>query len=304
MTAACSLFLLLVALAAGSGLAPGLAHAQVCGDGVVDLGEACDEGPATGTPESCCTAGCTLRDAGETCRPLAGPCDVAEVCDGAAAACPADATQPDGDGDGVCDPLDVCPATPDPAQEDGDGDGVGTVCDPCTTVPPVTLDKAVLKMAKLLAPLGDDRFKLKVTALGIPLLPALDPVVEGLRFILTDALGTIVVDGRLPGGAYSVSTRAGWKGSTHSWTYTNGGQTLPLIQGLAKVTIRGRASQPGQYTISVVAKNGSYGLPGALPLAATIVLDPPLATTGQCIEVGFPAPGQCIAGSNGTVTCR
>jgi len=36
---------------------------------------------------------------------------------------------PDGDGDGIADVCDRCPATPDPAQADADGDGAGDACD-------------------------------------------------------------------------------------------------------------------------------------------------------------------------------
>ena len=47
-----------------------------------------------------------------------------------------DACEPDTDGDGVIDDLDVCPDIWDPAQGDIDGDGVGDVCDAdnCTDV--------------------------------------------------------------------------------------------------------------------------------------------------------------------------
>ncbi len=41
----------------------------------------------------------------------------------------------DGDGDGVVDAIDNCPAVPNPGQEDQDGDGVGDVCDNCPAVP-------------------------------------------------------------------------------------------------------------------------------------------------------------------------
>lgn len=47
--------------------------------------------------------------------------------DCAAAACAPD--DPDDDGDGICNALDLCPFVADPAQADGDGDGVGDVCD-------------------------------------------------------------------------------------------------------------------------------------------------------------------------------
>ncbi len=46
-------------------------------------------------------------------------------------ASPVAGTQPDGDGDGVPDAQDNCPATPNPDQRDTDGDGLGDACDHC-----------------------------------------------------------------------------------------------------------------------------------------------------------------------------
>jgi hypothetical protein len=61
-----------------------------CGNGMLESDESCDDGARNGTPTSCCNADCTLRPAGQVCRPAATFCDVAEICDGANAACPAD----------------------------------------------------------------------------------------------------------------------------------------------------------------------------------------------------------------------
>jgi len=51
--------------------------------------------------------------------------------------CPAtaDPTQVDGDADRVGDACDVCPETPDPAQADRDADGRGDACDNCPSTP-------------------------------------------------------------------------------------------------------------------------------------------------------------------------
>lgn len=41
---------------------------------------------------------------------------------------------PDGDGDGVVDPLDNCPSVPNALQRDVDGDGLGDLCDNCSLI--------------------------------------------------------------------------------------------------------------------------------------------------------------------------
>jgi hypothetical protein len=53
------------------GAAPLLdATCDFCGDGEVDPGEECDDGPATGTPASCCDANCLLTPSCST--PISG----------------------------------------------------------------------------------------------------------------------------------------------------------------------------------------------------------------------------------------
>jgi len=61
--------------------------AAVCGDGVVELGEECDEWPANGTEASCCTASCTYAATGQACR-SGGACELGQgSCSGSDGTC-------------------------------------------------------------------------------------------------------------------------------------------------------------------------------------------------------------------------
>ncbi|MEO8602739.1 MAG: hypothetical protein ABI629_09195 [bacterium] len=64
---------------------------SACGNGVLDTGEQCDTGVDNGTGTSCCTGSCQFRGAGQSCRPVSGDCDVAEVCTGTIGFCPGNA---------------------------------------------------------------------------------------------------------------------------------------------------------------------------------------------------------------------
>jgi len=56
----------------------------------------------------------------------------------------------DADGDGVPDPSDNCPATPNPTQVDADGDAVGDACDLCPgTAPSAQVDVAGCSQAQV-----------------------------------------------------------------------------------------------------------------------------------------------------------
>ena len=85
----------------------------VCGNGVVEPGEQCDQGAANGTAGSCCNSTCTFTSSGTQCRASAGVCDVPESCTGTSGACPADAFAlastvcRSGSGD-ACDPDETC----------------------------------------------------------------------------------------------------------------------------------------------------------------------------------------------------
>jgi cysteine-rich repeat protein len=59
-----------------------------CGNGILEAGEACDDGNAVSG--DCCSASCTIESAGTVCRPPASYCDAPEMCNGSSPTCPAD----------------------------------------------------------------------------------------------------------------------------------------------------------------------------------------------------------------------
>lgn len=265
-------------------------------------------------PESCTgsSAPCpadVFKGTGVVCRPSTGTCDVAETCSGASAACPPDGGAEDTDGDGTCDAQDVCPSVADPAQADGDGDGRGDACDPCTNAPPRFVVQAKMTLVRIAPPGGDDRLKLS-GSVTIPTTPTVSPVAKGLRLIIADATGDTVLDTTVPPGAYDPGLRAGWtvNGTGTAFTYKNAGSTVPLTDGIYKVSLK-RQGAVGQYKFTIVGKSGTYPVPtGTLPLTATIIVDAPLAMTGQCADAIFPgprpAPTCTIDVSGNTVKCR
>ena len=111
-------------------------RAQVppCGDGFLDLGEECDEGPATGTAESCCAIDCTFRPASTLCRVAAGACDVDDACSGTSGVCDdAKSTDVCRPAAGVCDVAESCDGVSNDCPADGKSTAVcrasAGVCD-------------------------------------------------------------------------------------------------------------------------------------------------------------------------------
>ena len=243
--------------------------------GACDLAESC-----SGSSGLCPT------DAKSTavCRAATDVCDAAESCDGVNDACPPDAFAPSGTvcrpaGPG-CDVAETCTGSsascpPNPPNTDSDGDGIPDNCDPCTNLQHIEAVKPKLLMSRLLAPGGDDRLKFKGTV-TVPTTPAIDPSTRGIRLVVTDSVGTTLVDAFLPGGSL-------WKASNgRAWTYRD---KESAVDGISKASIKSRS--PGELKFVIVGKNGTYLPPAGSPVVATLVIDPPVATTGQCGEATF-----------------
>jgi hypothetical protein len=201
----------------------------------------------------------------------------------------------DSDGDGIADNFDDCPTVSDPAQADADSDGVGDACDPCTL--PATFTKPKLTLGKLGAPTGDEKVSFSGVA-TVPTSPAIDPAANGLRALITDAAGSAVLDVTVPGGA-------GWTTHSTSWSYRN----TAGVGGIKKVSVKQSTSVAGQLKFRVSGDAASLSVaPTSLPLTATIVVDVPMAVSGQCAEEPFtgpaPAPSCALNAKGTTLHCR
>jgi hypothetical protein len=200
-----------------------------------------------------------------------------------------------------------CPA----GLPDVDADGVRDACDPCINLVPTGQERARLSLTKLQPPINDDRLKFKGSFTNMPLSPTIDPLTNGIRVLVIDGRGTTPIDVTIEGGAYDSSIGVGWKvsGTGRSWMYRNSGRVVPPPNGIEKVKLQ-VVGVPATIRFFVKGKNGNYPIDAAdLPLTGTLVIDPPLATTGQCGEARFLlAPSDtpsCTAASNGnTISCR
>jgi cysteine-rich repeat protein len=128
---------------------PAKANGSACNDGnACTHSDTCIAGICSGASPVICTASDQCHAAG-TCNPATGrcsnpakangsACDDGDVCSDAdhciAGTCTGD-PMPDSDGDGFCDPTDVCPFISDGAQLDQNGDGIGDMCQ-CTASAP------------------------------------------------------------------------------------------------------------------------------------------------------------------------
>jgi len=139
-----------------------------------------------------------------------------------------------------------------------------------------------------------------------PFDPTLDPASNGIGLLVNGADATQLLNVVIPGGAYDRATRIGWKTARGGgrWRYVNGSAAAP--GGIARVTIADLSQrQPGLLQFSVQGRAGTYPMePATLPLAATVVLDPPTAETGQCGAASFAdsAPHCRVYGA--AVRCR
>jgi YVTN family beta-propeller protein len=204
----------------------------------------------------------------------------------------------DSDGDGVVDGSDDCPTVTDPAQTDGDGDGVGDACDPCTTTAAVALVKPRLKIGRLGNAPADETLTFDAS-LTVTTSPAINAATHGVRFRVTGAGGVTIVDVTIPGGT-------GWKPlGALGWSF----RSKTGFNGITGAKLNGSSRVPGLFKFAIKGKSMALAATAAdLPVTATVVIDSPLASGGQCGERTFsgppPTPACTFNGAGTTLRCR
>ena len=132
----------------------------------------------------------------------------------------------------------------------------------------------------------------------VPTTPAIDPAANGVRILVQTAAGAPVADVTVPGGPP-------WTQGATSSVYRNPSG----YQGITRVIVKKIVKTPGQLRFVVVGRGMTLAVtPASLPLRATLVIDVPNASTGQCGEATFPGPAPAphcaFSGSGKTAFCR
>jgi len=144
------------------------------------------------------------------------------------------------------------------------------------------MSRPVLRIAGLGTPPGDDRLVFR-GALMLPAPLIVDPVANGIRFVVRTAAGATVTAAEVGPGPFEAHARKGWKSPRPGrWSYVDRTPSPPA--GIVRVQIRARSS--GGVRVVVTGRRGAYGLGTSDPsLEAELVLDP---TRGPCGGVAFP----------------
>jgi hypothetical protein len=171
----------------------------------------------------------------------------------------------------------------------------------------VFFSHSVLRLTHLATPPGDDGLVLRGRMrMPSPPGPVIDPTVKGIRFLITGAGGHFMLDAKIPGGTFNTVSGIGWRASKsgRKWLYRN--LAGPRVGGIQRIALTIRPSRRRTMVIfTVVGKNWDYALADAdLPAKATLVLDAPIARTGECGEGIFTRPDCKVNTKRGRMLCH
>lgn len=214
----------------------------------------------------------------------------------------ANQSQEDQDSDARGDACDNCPTVANQSQENQDTDLLGDVCDPCTNAGGITVIKPKMILNKLFLPTGDDKLTFK-GSMGVSPMPAINPLLNGARVLLTNAADQVVVDAIIPGGAYDTVNKVGWKNpAPNRFKYKNGSGNL--LDGIRLVKVK-LGPMPGLVKFVIKGKFGAYApMATDLPLKGALILAPPFDTSDQCAETTFAAANCVLLSGGNKVQCK
>jgi hypothetical protein len=215
-----------------------------------------------------------------------------EVYDGMNTACPADTGVRDSDADGVCDAQDPC--TNVARSQD------------FTSPPRSTIVGSRINTDSTA---GND--KLTITALfELPVgrsFSDLRPHIHGARVVLDAVVGTRLIDVALPPGAYTPTSRAGWRPGRNGkvWTFTD--KSSPPLNGIVKLTVTDGGQVGSQRRVKVVVndKNGVYQIaPADSSVRVALALgDTSDAAAGMCGESAYTTTRCAFNRSGNQLVC-
>jgi hypothetical protein len=156
---------------------------------------------------------------------------------------------------------------------------------------------AKVTLARLGAPSGDDRVRLKGAAI-IPQADQLDPESTGLRFTVQDGSGTALLDIAVPPGTFDPTTKSGWRSDRTRGVYGYRGDGA-----IARLALKARGSE---VRFIAVGKQGSYSMPKFAPITLTLQAESPTALS--CASAVFTSqpgePGCVLLNGGQRVVCK
>ena len=116
--------------------------------------------------------------------------------------------------------------------------------------------------------------------------------------MLAGPLGT-VFDAIIPPGSVNSDSRAGWHPDGDGrWSYKNSSDEGERVAGIKRLTLRQRNADSNEFRLVVAGRGADMRAAVGQPtLKLSVVVDSPLATTGQCAEIVFVTTGD-------TADCR
>jgi hypothetical protein len=168
------------------------------------------------------------------------------------------------------------------------------------------------KISRNLSPAGDEKLKLKGEMQLPTLIPAIDPLSNGFKLIVSDQNGDEIFSRTIPPGASAGGGAPGWSASSSGtrWKFKDSDGTL--AGGITKVQVaRVHSASVDVFRVKVTGKDGDFRVEsGEIPVQVEVVLGGSVQqSAGQCATVAFnPSSGanpSCKLSSSGNrLSCR